>query len=313
MKCFLFSLLVALSSVGVAQITGKIKVSLSESHSEDPIPFATVKLLGTSPLLGGVTDLDGRLTIEDIPIGRYDVEITYTGYQPTVIKALLVTSGKEALVETSLAEVATQLDEVVISSSVDKLSTMNPLAGISARMLSVEEANRYAGGFDDPARLATSFAGVASGIQNNGIVIRGNNPNALLWRMEGVEVPNPNHFADLDAFGGGGITALSSQVMANSDFLMGAFPAAYSNAVSGVFDLSMRQGNSDQRESTFQIGLLGIDAASEGPLSRKSNASYLFNYRYSMLGLLEPLLPEDAGGTNYQDLSFKFKFPTKSF
>ena len=195
---------------------------------------------------------------------------------------------------------------------VNKLKPVNELAGINARMLSVEEANRYAGGFDDPARLASSFAGVASGVQNNGIVVRGNNPSALLWRMEGVEIFNPNHFADLGSFGGGGLTALSSQMLANSDFLTGAFPSAYSNAVSRVFDLSMRNGNSDQRENTFQVGIIGIDASLEGPLSKNSKATYLFNYRYSTLGLLEPVLPEDAGRTNYQDLAFKFKFPTKA-
>ena len=311
-KLSLYLCLLAAAVLGMAQVTGSIRGKLTDSKSGEPVPFATVKLLNTDPLIGGVSSLEGELLIENVPVGRYDIEITYVGYQQVLIREFLVTSGKDAVLNAELSEEATALEEVVITASVNKLETVNPMAGISAKMLSVEEANRYAGGFDDPARLASSFAGVASGVQNNGIVIRGNNPNALLWRMEGVEIANPNHFADLDAFGGGGITALSSQMMANSDFLMGAFPAAYSNAISGVFDLSMRQGNSDHRENTLQVGLLGIDLSSEGPLSKERKATYLFNYRYSMLGLLEPILPENSGGTNYQDLSFKFKLPTKS-
>ncbi|HNB81453.1 MAG TPA: hypothetical protein PLP14_05095, partial [Chitinophagaceae bacterium] len=130
------------------------------------------------------------------------------------------------------------------------------------------------------------------------------------WKLEGVEISNPNHFADLAVFGGGGITALSSQLMTNSDFFTGAMPAEYQNALSGVFDLYMRNGNARKREHTFQLGLIGIDAASEGPFIQGKKASYLFNYRYATLGLLAPLLPENASGTQYQDLSFKLHFPT---
>src|SRR5690606_38744338 len=107
---------------------------------------------------------------------------------------------------------------VVINPNLNKRQALNSTATVSARMLSVEEATRYAGGFDDPARLVSAFAGVSSNVGNNAIVVRGNSPQALQWKMEGVEIPNPNHFADLDAFGGGGLTALSSQLLANSDF-----------------------------------------------------------------------------------------------
>ena len=186
------------------------------------------------------------------------------------------------------------------------------MATINARQLSVEEANRYAGGFDDPARLAGSFAGVASEIGNNGIVIRGNSPRNLLWRMEGIEISNPTHFANVIAFGAGGITALSSQMLANSDFYTGAFPAEYGNALSGVFDVRLRTGNNEKNENTIQAGIIGIDISSEGPFKKGKNSSYLFNYRYSTYSLLGPLIPEEAGKIGYQDLSFKLNFPTKN-
>jgi hypothetical protein len=184
------------------------------------------------------------------------------------------------------------------------------MAMVSARMLSVEEAKRYAGGFDDPARLASSFAGVSSGVNSNAIVVRGNAPKSLQWKLEGVEIPNPNHFADLQSFGGGAVTGLSGQLLKNSDFFAGAFPAEYNNALSGVFDIFMRTGNSDDYEHTFQVGVMGIDFASEGPFKKGKEASYLFNYRYSTFGLVGQITGANEG-INYQDLSFKLNFPTK--
>ncbi len=173
----------------------------------------------------------------------------------------------------------------------------------------MEEASRYAGGIDDPARLASSFAGVAGNLSSNAIVIRGNAPKGLLWCLEGVEIPNPSHFANVTSFGGGGITALSSQMLTSSDFYTGAFPAEYGNALSGVFDMKMRVGNNEKREHTFKAGLTGLEFASEGPFVKGKKSSYLFNYRYSTLSLISPLLPENAKGLSYQDLAFKINLP----
>ncbi|MDH5398157.1 MAG: carboxypeptidase-like regulatory domain-containing protein, partial [Cyclobacteriaceae bacterium] len=312
-KIFVLVMMLGINmAIAQTQITGTIKGQITEKATGAPLPYATLKIDGTDPVIGAVTDMNGMFSIEGVPVGRFTVNISSMGFEPVLIRELLVTSGKDVVLNVQLTESYTELQDVVVTPEVNKSQPVNNLAGINARMLSVEEANRYAGGFDDPARLASSFAGVSSGIQSNGIVVRGNNPGSLLWRMEGVEISNPNHFADLGSFGGGALTALSSQMLANSDFLTGAFPAAYSNAISGVFDLSMRSGNNDKREYTLQAGITGVDVSSEGPLSGNSSASYLFNYRYSALGLLAPILPEEAGGTNYQDLAFKFKVPTKS-
>ncbi len=177
------------------------------------------------------------------------------------------------------------------------------MSTVSARSFSVEEAQRYAGGFDDPARLASSFAGVATGyLDDNAIIVRGNAPKGLLWRLEGIEIPNPNHFANMTTFGGGGVSALSSLMLANSDFFTGAFPAEYGNAMSGVFDIKLRTGNNEKHEHAVQIGALGLDFSSEGPFSKNGKASYLFNYRYSTFGLIKPILPEEANIPVYQDL-----------
>lgn len=285
--------------------------TVCDNASSQPIAFATVVVLNANPPVGSTTDEAGNFKITGLPLGRYDVRVTTIGYEPALIREVIVGSARETFLSVSLKEDSRQLTEVVIRPNDTKALPLNPMSTVSSRMLSMEEASRYAGGFDDLARLASSFAGVASNNGENGIVVRGNNPKFLQWKMEGVEIPNPNHFADLSSFGGGALTALSSQLVANSDFMTGAFPAEYGNALSGVFDIFMRNGNNQKYEHTFQIGIIGIDAASEGPISKKSGSSYLFNYRYSTLGLVMPLMPKTTDGVTYQDLSFKLNFPTK--
>lgn len=310
-----FSLIFLLSffslSINGQNLTQKIKGKIVDSFSQEPIAGATVVIINSNPVLGTTSDIDGNFIIKNVPIGRYDLKISYLGYETVIKPEVIVTSAKEVVLTISLIESMYALDEIVMKPKTIKEKPINRMATVSARMLSVEEANRYAGGFDDPARLASSFPGVASSVGNNAIVIRGNTPRFLQWKIEGVEIPNPNHFADLGAFGGGGLTALSSNLLANSDFFTGAFPAEYNNAISGVFDIKMRNGNSEEYEHSFEVGAIGIDFASEGPLSKKNDASYLVNYRYSTLGLVSSMLPEDAQGTNYQDLSFKLNMPTQ--
>ncbi len=302
------SLFVSLS-VFAQQPVQTIRGTVIDNASNSTLPFVNIVIQNTN--IGTTTDSLGNFVLQGVNVGRYNIQVSMIGYEPLILKEIQVTSGKEVFLNIALKENTTTLTEVIIKPKVNKEQPINSTATVSAKMLSVEEAKRYAGGFDDPARLVSAFAGVSSNINNNAIVVRGNSPQALQWKLEGVEIPNPNHFADLSAFGGGGLTALSSQLLANSDFLSGAMPAEYGNALSGVFDIFMRKGNNKKAEHTIQLGLLGIDIASEGPFKKHGKASYLFNYRYSTLTLLEPLLPENAGGTNYQDLSFKLNFPTK--
>lgn len=292
------------------QPTQTIRGVVLDQFSGAPVPFASIVLPGAGQR-GTTADSSGNFSIPKVPVGRYDVKVSLVGYQQALIREVVVSSAKEVFLTVFLEERSSQLKEVTVRPLTTKEKPLNNMAIAGARMLSVEEAGRYAGGFDDPARLASSFAGVSSNTGNNGIVVRGNAPQYLQWKMEGIEIPNPNHFADVTVFGGGGLTALSSQLLANSDFFTGAFPAEYSNAVSGVFDIYMRNGNNKEHENTFQAGLTGIDFSSEGPFKKGKRSSYLFNYRYSTLALASPLLPEDAGNVRYQDLSFKLNFPTK--
>lgn len=294
-----------------AQPTQTIRGTVIDDASNAPVAFATVGLLKTDPFIGTTTDSSGNFNLPNVPVGRYDLQVKFIGYEPAIIREVIVISAKQTTLTIQLKENTALLGEVVIKPRVNKAQPLNTMATVSAKMLSVEETKRFAGGFDDPARLASSLAGVASNTGENGIIVRGNAPKFLQWKMEGIEIPNPNHFADLNSLGGGTVTALSSQMLANSDFFTGAFPAEYNNALSGVFDIAMRTGNNQKREHTLQVGLLGLDASSEGPFKKGGKSSYLFNYRYSTFALLAPLLPEGAGSIKYQDLSFKLNFPTK--
>jgi len=291
------------------ELTQVVKGRIFDRETRIPLFGANIMVVGSDPVLGSITGEDGSFRIEGVPVGRCDLRVSYIGYEPLILNEVMVSTGKEVMLEVGLQEMSVKLGEVVISARTSKDKPVNEMALLSARQLTVEESSRYAGGFDDPSRLASSFAGVAQNLGNNGIVIRGNAPKGLLWQMEGIQISNPTHFANYIAFGAGGITALSSQVLSGSDFITGAFPAEYGNALSGVFDLEMRTGNRDKREYTAQAGLTGLDFASEGPFRKGKAATYLFNYRYSTFALIAPILPPQAGLIEYQDISFKLNFP----
>ncbi|MBN2764142.1 MAG: TonB-dependent receptor [Bacteroidales bacterium] len=316
MKKLLFLVLCNLSvfTVTCAQkIVQIVKGNVTDQESLITLPGANVVIAGTDPLLGAVTDQDGNFKIENVPVGRYNINISYLGYDPVTIPEILVGSGKEVVINVGLKESLTQMEQVVVKAHARKDKPLNTMAAVSARLFTVEETRRYAGGLDDPARLVSAFAGVTTGnLQDNAIVIRGNSPKGVSWRLEGVDIPNPNHFSGGNIAGGGAVCIISSQLLSNSDFFTGAFPAEYGNALAGVFDLKLRSGNTEKREYTFQAGLMGIDFAAEGPFVKGKNASYLFNYRYSTFGLLTNLglIPSEQIPV-YQDLSFKLNFPTR--
>lgn len=293
-------------------LTQTIRGTVTDRSSGVPLSHVTVGVLN-HPEIMTITDNNGQFILNNAPIGRHTVQATSIGYESNTIHEILIISAKETYLEIQLEESRYELEEVVIYQQINKAKPINKMALTGARMLSVEEASRYAGGMDDPARLVSSFAGVSPSVGNNGISIHGNAPSLLQWRLEDVEIPNPNHFADVATLGGGVLSSLSSNVLGNSDFFTGAFPAEYNNAVSGVFDMKLRNGNNQKFQHTFQAGILGIDFASEGPLSKRNGSSYIINYRYSTTGLAAKLSSDAMNGEtlDYQDLNFKLNFPTQ--
>jgi len=291
--------------------TQTLKGTVLDKAVKTPLTGATVALLSTDPQRGAVTDVDGRFRMTEVPVGKQTLRVTYLGYKEFVTANVTLNSGKETELVIELEEDFVQSKEVVITAGIEKQKPLNELSTVSARTFSVEETQRFAAAVNDPARMASSFAGVAMPADgNNYISIRGNSPNGLLWRMEGVDIPNPNHFSSVGT-SGGGISILSAQLLTNSDFTTGAFAAEYGNALSGVFDLKLRKGNSERREYTLQAGVLGLDAATEGPFRLgKQTGSYLINYRYSTLSVLSKIGVNIGDGvTNFQDLSFNVWLP----
>jgi hypothetical protein len=298
-------------SVAESDYTQTIRGRVLDKDSHMPLIGATIVLLDSTLSKGTITDVEGYYKLENVPVGRCGVSISYIGYKPETYNNLILRSGKELILDVMLEENIQWMDEVVIKAFAGKEDPLNDMAAISARSFTVEETEKYAGSWGDPARMAANYAGVfTAGDQRNDIIIRGNSPIGLIWRLEGIPVPNPNHFDILGATGGP-VSILNNNLLARSDFFTSAFPAEYGNGISGVFDLNMRNGNNQKREYLAQLSFGGFELGAEGPFSKNSNASYLVNYRYSMLGLLDELLWIEAL-PHYQDLSFKLNFPTKS-
>ena len=285
-----------------------IKGQVVDRQSELPIIGAAVELLSAEPVRGEATDADGRFTIQGVPVGRHTLRVSYLGYGAVTIPNVLVTAGKETELSIGLEETIMQMGEVVVSSKVEKGKTNNDMAAISARSFNLEEVTRFSGGRNDVARLAGNFAGVATADDSrNDIVIRGNSPTGVLWRLEGIPIPNPNHFATLGTTGGP-VSAMNPNLLATSDFLTSAFPAEYGNALAGVFDIGFRSGNRDNYEFTLQLAAFsGLEAMAEGPLNHKKEGSFLVSYRHSFVELADYAgIPVGTNATpNYRDLSFK--------
>jgi hypothetical protein len=307
-----FFFLVFCGNLSAQEINTSLKGRIVDEGTQSPVPFANVIIEGSDPLIGETTDIDGYFRLTNIEVGRVSIRISSIGYEDQVVPNVMLISGKETFLNIELKEAFASLDEIVVKARENTADAENPMAQLSARALSIEASHRYAGGIGDPARLVSSFAGVAStGEGNNDIIVRGNNPRYVQWRLEGTEIPNPNHFGQ-EGLSGGPISALNSQVLANSSFYTGAFPAQFGNVLSSVFDVRFRNGNADKREHSFSLGVLGVDFTTEGPLKKESNSSYLVNYRYSTLGLLDQLGVVDFGGVPlYQDAAFKLFIPTK--
>lgn len=307
MKKIVFIFISLLWFVTSAQ-TGIIKGLVIDKQSETPLVGATIELLDTELAHGVITDIDGYFVLNNVPLGRQTIRVSYIGFESITLPNIVVTSGKDAVVNVALIESFDKLDEIIITSETSKAQAINKLTSVSARQFGVEEVTRFSGGRSDVGRLAANFAGVSSPDDSrNDIVIRGNSPVGLLWRLEGVPIPSPNHFSTAGTTGGP-VSALNPNLLKNSDFITSAFPSEYGNAIGGVFDLGFRKGNIDNYEFTGQVGIFsGVEAMAEGPLG-KNKGSFLVSGRYSLISILGI----GAGGTsatpNYYDISYNVDF-----
>jgi len=312
-KLLILLFIINASFVHSQENTGTIRGTIIENTTQFTLPGATIVVLDIANK-GTTSDANGKFRIESLPYGRYAIQVSYIGYQAITINNLDVNPGKEVVLNIELEESLYNLDEVEIVADNDKTQSLNPLATVSSNTFSVDESMRIAGARNDVSRMATNYAGVAaSNDANNDIVIRGNSPNGVLFRLEGADIPNPNHFGQSGATGGP-VSMLNNNVLANSEFFTGAFPANYGNALSGVFDLNMRNGNNEKLEFLGQIGFNGVEFGAEGPISKKNGSSFLVNYRFSTLAFFSLVGINFGTGTavpEYQDLNFKINLPTQ--
>ncbi len=287
-----------------------------ESHQ----PLQHVRVLITGPELGPgrdsigpSTEANGEFQLNNIPPGRYDINFHLASYKDLTMNNVVLSSAKEVVLQVELEEELKAIETVTIVSKTQPGQPGNENALVSARLFTVDETDRFAGSRGDPARMASNFAGVQGADDSrNDIVVRGNSPQGVLWRLEGIDIPNPNHFA-IPGTTGGPVSIINNKILANSDFFTGAFPAEYGNSTAGVFDLKMRNGNSRKYEFSSQLGFLGWDLLAEGPLNKRSGSSFMFTYRYSTLALFSALkIPIGTDAVpSYQDASFKLNFPIR--
>ncbi len=314
MNRILFLIVTVLFSVSSFSqiISQKIKGTITDKVSEKPLEGATITIMnGTNSR--AISSSTGKFYFSNINTGRVSIAVNMIGYKSALIPEILVTAGKEVIIDVALEQEIKTLNDVTIKSSrIKKGNANNEFAGASSRSFSMEEVTRFAGGRNDPSKLVSSFAGVLSNSDSrNDIVVRGNSPSGVLWRLEGLPTPSPNHFATAGTTGGP-ISALNTNALKTSDFYTGAFPAEYGNANAAVFDIQLRTGNTEKHEKTVQLNLFsGLEAMLEGPLSKKKNgASYMVGYRYSFvqIGQSLGLNVGTSAVPKYQDWVYNIQF-----
>jgi hypothetical protein len=292
-----------------------VRGRITDAESNAPLSgISIIAILPDGRKLGARSDKSGMFRIKNVPVGRITLKYSGIGYQEATVQEVLITTGKESIADMALTEKVLRVEGVEVSfdRSIDKLNTVNEYADVSARSFNIEDTKKYAGALGDPSRMAQNFAGVVGANDSrNDIVVRGNSPAGMLWQLEGINIPNPNHFGALGTTGGP-VSILNNNNLDKSDFITSAFPAQYGDAFAGVFDLRLRSGNSNKHEFLGQVGFNGFELGAEGPLN-ESGASYIANYRYSTLGVFKDLginIGTGSGVPNYQDLNFKLNIPT---
>ena len=293
-------------------LTQVVRGTIVDTDSKLPLIGVTLVILDTNPLAGTSTDVNGVFRFERIPLGRIAVRVSYIGYETKTISDIVVNSGKEVVLELTMQEAVNKIDEVVVKAYRKKGEAINEMSQLSTHSITLEETKRFTGGMDDPSRVVSSFAGVASTPDGSSdIIVRGNSPKYMQWRLDGAEISSPYHMDDQNS-SFGALTALNNNLLATSDFYTGAFSSEYGDVISCVYDVKLRSGNNEKFEATGGIGLMGTELTLEGPFKKGYAGSYLFNYRYSTISLINDLgLVDVPGVVNYQDATFKVVLPTK--
>ncbi len=318
MKRPITSLFLIILFAGALHVLGQepaqtIRGTVIDIDSHIPLPGANIIIEGTDPVVGTTSDEKGNFTFGKLPLGNYNIKVFYIGYETAFIRNVVLKSGKETVLNIALTESVSKLGAVVVTANRENSEAINKMATVSVQEFDAKAMDHFAGTINDVSRVVSSFAGVAMNPSGaNDIIIRGNSPKGMGWRLEGIDIPNPNHYAE-EGSSGGGLSIINAAVLSRSDFFTGAFPSEYGNAYSGIFDMKLRNGNNQTREYSLQAGFVGLDCTFEGPFSKKNPASYLVNYRFSSLAMIRALGINLVGDAipYFQDLTYKITAPTK--
>lgn len=303
-----------------AQITQTIRGSITDATTNKPLVGASVQMIDTQNKVSSsnetlpktVSDTEGVFRLEKIPVGRYTLQVSFVGFETVSVSELLLESGKEMVLDIPLNSLAINVNEVTVTGQ--RIREVSPVNGIRNERLS-----RFPATFNDPARLLTYLPGAATdNDQGNNISVRGSTPNMNQWYLEGAEIVNPNHLSnagtasDRATVNGGGVLIPGFNVMESTQVYKGSMSADMGGALTSVMDIRLRKGNNEHHETQVSLGLIGLEAGTEGMFSKKSKASYLIHYRYSTIGLLAKLgVPLGDEEQQYQDLTVNLNFPTK--
>jgi hypothetical protein len=321
-----FAVFLIFTSVLMAQTpTQTVRGRVVGFENNETLVGASVSLSGTK--LMTLTDTFGIFKIENVPVGRYDLSVSFVGFKPYEMPDLWVQSGKEVVLDLKLSPSAQNLETFTTTSS--RFGSQTALS-----INNSQDYLKYPANFNDPARMITYLPGAATdNDQGNNISVRGNTPNAMQWYLEGAEIVNPNHLSnagtpsDRTTANGGGVLILGANMMESANFYKGALSADKGGALTSIMDLNLRRGNDSKRQSSVSLGLIGTEAGTEGYFSpptpeggdksRNSpfggrGASYLVHYRYSTIGLLSKMgIPLGDEAITYQDLTYNFNLPTQ--
>ena len=296
---FLLSLFILLHQNLFSQ-TGKISGRVFDAVNNEALPYANVSLLNTD--FATTTEDDGTYLIQDVPVGVYALTVTYVGYTSVSVAEIRITEAIPLTMDFGMEPSQKILNEVVIQVSPFRKIEESPL---SVNRIGIDEIKRNPGSNRDISKVIQSLPGVGSTVSfRNDILIRGGAPNENRFYIDGIEIPNINHFATQGSTGGP-VGMLNPEMIRNVDFYASAFKASRGNALSSVFDFDFKDGRQDKIGGSFTLGASELGATLEGPLSQKG--SFDFSYRRSYLQYLFqaldlPFLP------TYNDVNLKLKF-----
>lgn len=259
--------------------TGSVEGRIFDKDTNEPLPFVNVAVKGTT--LGAVTDNDGNFLITGIKPGFVQIAATFLGYETAVSDEVQVTTAKRAYVELALQSSETKLDEVeVVSTRTEK----NKESPVSLRGIRLSEIENNPGSNRDISKVIQSFPGVGyTPSFRNDVIIRGGGPSESRFFLDGVEIPNLNHFATQGS-SGGAVGIINADFISSVKYYAGAFPASRGNALSGVFEFTQQDGNKEKLSASATIGASDLALTLDGPLGDKT--TYIFSARQSYLQFL---------------------------